>query len=100
SATLALAGLADPPDVGWQVEERERCARALRALGLAPLPSATNFLFVPVDEPDVVGAALLRSGVVVRVYATGLRFSVRDREDDDLLLDALARILDCPSPAA
>lgn len=100
SAALALAGLAEPPDVRWQVEERERCASALRALGLVPLPSATNFLFVPVDQPETVAATLLRSGLVVRVYASGLRFSVRDREDDDLLLDALARALDRPSPAA
>jgi histidinol-phosphate/aromatic aminotransferase/cobyric acid decarboxylase-like protein/imidazoleglycerol phosphate dehydratase HisB len=100
SATLALAGLADPPDVRWQVEERERCARVLRALGLAPLPSATNFLFVPVDEPENVNASLLRAGVVVRAYANGIRFNVRDREDDDLLLDALARALDRPSPTA
>jgi imidazoleglycerol phosphate dehydratase HisB/histidinol-phosphate/aromatic aminotransferase/cobyric acid decarboxylase-like protein len=99
SATLALAGLADPPDVGWQVEERERCASALRALGLEPLPSATNFLFVPLDEPDAVAATLLRAGLVVRVYASGLRFNVRDREDDDLLLEGLARALDRPSPA-
>jgi imidazoleglycerol phosphate dehydratase HisB/histidinol-phosphate/aromatic aminotransferase/cobyric acid decarboxylase-like protein len=99
SATLALAGLADPPDVRWQVEERERWASALRALGLAPLPSATNFLFVPVDEPEAIAATLLRSGIVVRVYPNGLRFSVRDRDDDDLLIDALAHALDRPSPA-
>ena len=99
SATLALSGLADPPDVRWQVEERERCARALRALGLESLPSQTNFLFVPLDEPDVVSASMLRAGIVVRVYADGIRFNVRDREDDDLLLDALARALDRPSPA-
>jgi imidazoleglycerol phosphate dehydratase HisB len=72
----------------------------LRALGLEPLPSATNFLFVPVDEADALAETLLRSGLVVRVYANGVRFSVRDREDDDLLLDALARALDRPSPAA
>ena len=93
-------GSRDPPDVGWQVEERERCARALRALGLEPLASATNFLFVPVEEPEALAASLLRSGIVVRVYANGLRFNVRDREDDDLLLDALARALDRPSPVA
>jgi imidazoleglycerol phosphate dehydratase HisB len=98
SATLALAGLADPPDVAWQVEERERCARVLRALGLDPLPSATNFLFVPMDEPEAVGATLLRSGLVVRVYASGIRFSVRDPEDDDILLAALARVLERPAP--
>ena len=100
SAALALAALRDPPDVGDQVAERERCGRALVALGLEPLTSATNFLFAPVDEPEAVGAALLRSGVVVRVFADGFRFSVRDREDDDLLLEALAQILDRPSPVA
>jgi imidazoleglycerol phosphate dehydratase HisB/histidinol-phosphate/aromatic aminotransferase/cobyric acid decarboxylase-like protein len=100
SVALAVAGLADPPDVGWQVEERERCTRALRALGLEPLPSATNFLFVPAEEPEALAAALLRAGIVVRVYPDGLRFNVRDREDDDLLLDALARALDRPSPVA
>ena len=100
SAALAFAALRDRPDVSDQVAERERCARALVALGLEPLTSATNFLFVPVDNSEAVGAALLRSGVVVRVFADGVRFSVRDREDDDLLLEALARSLDRPSPVA
>lgn len=100
SAALALAALADPPNVARQVEERERCARALRALGLEPLPSWGNFLYVPVAEPEAVGAAMLRSGIVVRVFADGIRFNVRDREDDDLLLEALARALDRPAPVA
>jgi histidinol-phosphate/aromatic aminotransferase/cobyric acid decarboxylase-like protein/imidazoleglycerol phosphate dehydratase HisB len=98
SAALALAALADPPDVHPQVAERERCARALRALGLEALPSSANFLFVPVDDPAAVGEALLGSGVVVRVFPGGIRFNVRDAEDDDLLLDALARHLDRASP--
>jgi imidazoleglycerol-phosphate dehydratase len=34
------------------------------------------------------------------VYSNGLRITVRDREDDDLLLEALARALDEPSPVA
>jgi len=100
SAALALAVLAEPPDVSAQVEERERCARALRALGLDPLPSRANFLYVPLPEPEMVGDALLRSGVVVRVFNDGVRFSVRDREDDDVLLEALARALDRPAPIA
>jgi histidinol-phosphate/aromatic aminotransferase/cobyric acid decarboxylase-like protein/imidazoleglycerol phosphate dehydratase HisB len=100
SAALALAALADPPDVGDQIEERDRAARALRALGLEPLPSWTNFLFVPLEEPERVGEALLRDGLVVRVFADGIRFSVRDREDDDLLLEALARRLERPAPIA
>jgi histidinol-phosphate/aromatic aminotransferase/cobyric acid decarboxylase-like protein/imidazoleglycerol phosphate dehydratase HisB len=100
SAALALAALADPPDVRTQVEERERCASVLRALGLAPLPSSANFLYVPVDEPDALAETLLRSGVVVRIYPDAIRFSVRDRADDDLLLEALARALDRPVPVA
>jgi histidinol-phosphate/aromatic aminotransferase/cobyric acid decarboxylase-like protein/imidazoleglycerol phosphate dehydratase HisB len=100
SAELALAALADPPDVRPQVEERVRLARALRTLGLEPLASHANFLFVPVDDAAAVGEQLLRSGMVVRVFGDGIRFSVRDREDDDLLLEALARALDRPAPAA
>jgi imidazoleglycerol phosphate dehydratase HisB/histidinol-phosphate/aromatic aminotransferase/cobyric acid decarboxylase-like protein len=100
SAALAVAALAEPPDVSAQVEERERLARGLRALGLEPLPSRTNFLFVPVDAPEDLGAALLRSGLVVRVFPDGIRASVRDPEDDDLLLEGIARALDRPAPVA
>jgi histidinol-phosphate/aromatic aminotransferase/cobyric acid decarboxylase-like protein/imidazoleglycerol phosphate dehydratase HisB len=100
SAALAVAALADPPDVSAQVEERERLARGFRALGLAPLPSRANFVFAPVENPDELGAALLRSGVVVRVFAEGIRVSVRDAEDDDRLLEGVARALDRPAPVA
>jgi histidinol-phosphate/aromatic aminotransferase/cobyric acid decarboxylase-like protein/imidazoleglycerol phosphate dehydratase HisB len=100
SAALALAALADPPDVSAQVEERERLARSLRALGLEPLESHTNFLFVPLEEPEDLGAALLRSGLVVRVFPDGIRASVRDPEDDDLLLQGVARALGRPAPVA
>ncbi len=100
SAALALAALDDPPDVTGELEERERLARGLRALGLEPLPSWTNFLFVPVVDPAATADSLLRSGVVVRTFADGIRITVRDREDDDLLLEALARSLDRPAPVA
>ena len=83
-----------------QVEERERLARGLRALGLEPLPSHTNFVFVPLDAPEHLGAALLRSGLVVRVFPDGIRASVRDGADDDLLLEGIARALDLPVPVA
>jgi histidinol-phosphate/aromatic aminotransferase/cobyric acid decarboxylase-like protein/imidazoleglycerol phosphate dehydratase HisB len=100
SAALALAALADPPNVADQVEERERLARGLRALGLEPLPSHTNFLFVPVAGPEELGESLLRSGLVVRVFPDGIRASVRDPEDDDRLLEGLARALERPAPVA
>jgi imidazoleglycerol phosphate dehydratase HisB len=75
-------------------------ASALAALGVEPLQSWTNFLFVPLDEPESVGEALLRRGLVVRVFPDGIRFNVRDREDDDLLLEGLAHVFDRPAPVA
>jgi histidinol-phosphate aminotransferase len=92
SAALALAALADPPDVGEQVAERDRCAAVLSEIGHEPLPSRANFLFVPLASPEEVGSALLRQGLVVRVFPDGIRFSVRDRGDDDRLLNALAAL--------
>ena len=100
SAALALAALDDPPDVSGELEERERLARGLRALGLEPLPSWANFLYVPVSDPAVMADALLRAGVVVRTFSDGIRITVLDSEDDDLLLESLARWLDKPSPVA
>jgi histidinol-phosphate/aromatic aminotransferase/cobyric acid decarboxylase-like protein/imidazoleglycerol phosphate dehydratase HisB len=100
SAALALAALASPPDLKPLVEERERLAQALRALELEPWPSRANFLFVPVDDSAALGEALLRDGVVVRIFPDGIRISVRDREDDDLLLESLARALRRPAPIA
>jgi histidinol-phosphate aminotransferase len=94
SAALAVAALRSPPDVGWVIEERERLAAELRALGLAPLPSRANFVFVPVDEPRGLAERLLAFGCVPRVLAGGIRISVRNREDDDLLLGALTHALE------
>ena len=90
SAALALAALRTPPDVGPTIEERERLARELRTLGYAPLPSRANFVFVPVDGAHELAERLLARGIVVRLTSGGVRIGVRDREDDDLLLAALA----------
>jgi len=90
SVALALAALASPPDVAPVIEERERLARELRALGHEPVPSRANFVYVPVDDPQAVSETLLAAGCVVRTFASGIRISVRDREDDDVLLAALA----------
>jgi histidinol-phosphate aminotransferase/imidazoleglycerol-phosphate dehydratase/histidinol-phosphatase len=92
SVALALAALRSPPDVSGVVEERERLAGELRDLGFRPLPSRSNFLFVPVHDAEATAAQVLRRGCVVRVTAGGIRITVRDREDDDLLLAALAGV--------
>lgn len=98
SAALALAALESPPDVSAELEERDRLADALRTLGLAPLPSRANFVFVRVEDAEALGDALLLRGLAVRVFTDGIRISVRDRADDDVLLEAIARELDRPSP--
>jgi histidinol-phosphate aminotransferase/imidazoleglycerol-phosphate dehydratase/histidinol-phosphatase len=90
SVALALAALRNPPDLAPVVAERERLAADLRALGYTPLPSHANFVFVPVADPQELAERLLEHGLVVRVTANGIRISVRDRDDDDLLLAALA----------
>lgn len=100
SAELAVAALKAPPDVSPVLEERERLASCLRALGLQPLPSRANFVFSPLERPDEVGDALLRQGIVVRVFPAGIRITVRDQPDDDLLVEALARVLELPAPVA
>jgi imidazoleglycerol-phosphate dehydratase len=100
SAQLALAALQSPLDVGPVVEERERLAACLRALDLEPLPSRANFVFCPFERPEEVGDALLRRGLAVRVFPDGIRITVRDRPDDDLLVEALAQVLERPSPVA
>ena len=98
SAALAVAALASPPDVSGDVEERERLWEALRALGLEPWRSRANFVFVPVVDAEALGDALLRQGLAVRVFSDGIRISVRDSEDDDVLLEAIAGALGRPSP--
>jgi histidinol-phosphate aminotransferase len=90
SAALALAGLQSPPDVTPILDERERMAERLRELGFAPLPSAANFLYVPVDDPQADYDRLLQQGLAVRPVRGGIRITIRTREDDERLLDALA----------
>ncbi|HVB70078.1 MAG TPA: aminotransferase class I/II-fold pyridoxal phosphate-dependent enzyme [Acidimicrobiales bacterium] len=100
SAALALAALVSPPALAAQLAERDRLAREMTALGLAPLPSFTNFLYVPMSDAAGYVERLLPYGIVVRAYEGGLRVSVRDELDNDVLLDALRCELHGESPAA
>jgi histidinol-phosphate aminotransferase len=96
SAALALAGLHDPPEVAPELAERERMARRLRELGLEPLPSRANFLYVPTPRADELYAGLLRAGHVVRPYEDALRITPRDEPDDERLLDVLSGLVRAP----
>ena len=53
------------------------------------------------DNPQDIVDRLLPYGVVVRAFAKGLRISVRDELDDNVLLDALrAELAGAPAPSA
>jgi histidinol-phosphate aminotransferase len=54
--------------VALAVAERDRLARALRALGFSPMPSAANFLCVPMANVVQVGQALRAQGVAARPF--------------------------------
>ena len=92
SVALALAGLASPPDVGATIGERERLAERLRSIGLAPLPSATNFVYVPVDDAAALAHALLREGLAVRPSGGGIRITVNEPTADDVLVATIDRL--------
>ena len=93
SAALALAALeAGPPDVSPTIAERERLAAGLRRIGLAPLPSYTNFLLVRHARAQELYEALLAQGLAVRPSPGALRITVHRPEADDRLLEALAAL--------
>jgi histidinol-phosphate aminotransferase len=51
------------------IQCRERLLAALRDAGLAPLPSAANFILVPVERALEIGRRLRERGVAVRPFA-------------------------------
>ncbi|MBX3463250.1 MAG: aminotransferase class I/II-fold pyridoxal phosphate-dependent enzyme [Planctomycetes bacterium] len=56
--------------------ERDALARHLRRLGLEPLPSAGNFVFVRGGDPEWLHDALAGLGIAVRATAGGLRITL------------------------
>jgi histidinol-phosphate aminotransferase len=93
SAALALAALrAGPPEVSETIAERERLARGLRELGLEPLSSHANFLYVPLAGAREAYERLLRSGLVVRPFEDAIRITVHAPEANERLLEALATV--------
>ena len=79
------------------IEERERLARELAALGLEVTPSEANFLWVGTPRPaGEVFESLASRGVLVRSFhASGgrlahrLRITIGLRSDNDRLLEAM-----------
>jgi histidinol-phosphate aminotransferase len=101
----ALAALDDEEHVGRSVTLAQQgllqVHEALCHLGLAPLPSAGNFLFVPLcDAATAAGAAaaLLARGVIVRPLAafgwpTALRVTMGLAEENAFFVHCLEEVL-------
>ncbi len=104
----ALAALEDHGHLVRSLElnrvEKARLEKALRARGLAPLPSLTNFLCVDVgQEGAALYKRLLHKGVIVRPLRpyglhSWLRISVGTSDENDSLLEALDAVLEAPRP--
>ena len=101
---VALAALRE--DVPWvrrHVAEalalRDRLRATLEGLGLHPLPSAANFLCIPVPDSAALGKALLARGIKVRVLRSlpgigdAIRVGVGPWELMERLVAALREVL-------
>jgi histidinol-phosphate aminotransferase len=79
------------------VAERTRLTSALRDLGVRVWESGGNF--VPVDarrcpgRAEVLAAALLEHGIVVRPFGDVLRISVGVAPENDAVIAAMSRII-------
>ncbi|HEY2458522.1 MAG TPA: histidinol-phosphate transaminase [Candidatus Acidoferrum sp.] len=99
----ALAALDDREHVARSTEmnriERQRLFDELCTLGLAPVSSETNFLFVPIGaHAKVFCDELLQEGVIVRPMAwmgfpEAIRISVGSPAENTKLLLAIAAVL-------
>lgn len=99
----ALAALDDKEHVDRCIEtnagERERLCEGLRKLGLHPVRSETNFVFIPVGpEAKAIGDDLLHLGVIVRPlgwmgFPEAIRISIGTAEENDKCLSALGQVL-------
>jgi len=107
----ALAALDDLEHVRRSVEmnraERTRLFGELQRVGLQPVASETNFLFVPLAGMDAKGMCdeLLQEGVIVRPLAwmgfpDAIRISVGNPEENAKLLAAMAKVMARRKPVA
>ena len=95
AARIAAAALREPRlDVTETVEERERIRAALVAAGYDCPETHANFVFV--RSAEALGEQLEAQGLVVRVFADGVRLTMRRPRENDVLLAALGA---SPAPA-
>jgi len=102
--SAALAALDDTEHVQRSVEmnreERKRLYNALRKLALSPVPSETNFLFIPIgSHAKSLCDELLLEGVIVRPlgwmgFPGAIRISVGSPDQNNKLLEAMSYALE------
>lgn len=100
-ATLKDADAHLPKRLELNAAERDRLAAGLRGLGLSPLPSDGNFLFVDLGAAERANACferLIADGVIVRPARgfgapTAVRVTVGWPAENDRFLAALADVL-------
>src|SRR3974390_363578 len=105
----ALAALDDSDHVRRSIDtnriERQRLFDELRKLGLSPVPSETNFLFIPMGpHAKSLCDELLLEGVIVRPlgwmgFPEAIRISVGSPAENTKLLRAMSCALERRKPA-
>jgi histidinol-phosphate aminotransferase len=96
----ALAALGDDEHVAKSraVNEAgmEQMEQGLRALGMTPVPSETNFLYFDAKQDGrQVFDALLREGIIVRhIEGTMIRVTIGQPDENTAFLQALKKVLD------
>jgi histidinol-phosphate aminotransferase len=95
----ALAALSDDEHVAKSravnAAGMEQLVKGLGALGLAPIPSEANFVYVDSGRDGrQVFEALLRQGIIVRhIEGRMIRVTIGQAEENQVFLTALARVL-------
>lgn len=107
----ALAALQDEAYLATVLEtcatERGRLDAGLRALGLTPMPTVTNFMSIPLPTSPVpmkaadVVARMLEHDILIGAWSDGgrddvIRISIGGPEDTDAVLAAMKSILASP----
>jgi histidinol-phosphate aminotransferase len=103
SQAAAIAALDDTEHVNRSIKEnaseRARLTKGLTELGLRPVRSHTNFIFIDIGpEAQDICDQLLREGVIVRPlgwmgFPEAIRVSVGIASENDKLLEVLPRVL-------
>ncbi|HBR49773.1 MAG TPA: histidinol-phosphate transaminase, partial [Nitrospira sp.] len=95
----ALAALADDDHVAKSRAVNaagiEQVGQGLRALGILPIPTETNFLYFDAKQDGHgVFDALLREGIITRhIEGTMLRVTIGQPEENTAFLQALGKVL-------